>query len=94
MSAVEIFLWPVVGFLLVAALAGLWQARNPVEDSAARRKLNARNWELDRLRTTPLWQRYQEQQLDPDRIARSARRRSLILAGLAAAILVFLLTRS
>lgn len=54
MSRVEIILWPVVGFLIVAALATVWQARD----------------------------------------ARTARLRSLLFAGLAIAILVFLLTRS
>lgn len=54
MSTLEVILWPAVGFLIVAALATWWQARD----------------------------------------ARSARRRSFVLAGLALAILVFLLTRS
>ena len=95
MSSLEVFLWPLAGFLAVAALAGWWQSRNSAAEAAARRKLMATDWEAKRWSEMPQWQAYQDQQQDPARIARAGRRRAFLFAGLGLALLAYLLlTRS
>ena len=72
MSAIEIILWPAVGFLLVAAFAALWQPRSAAPSPNER----------------------DSRQPDSTATSRPGLVRSLVLGGLALAILAFLLTRS
>ncbi len=94
MSDAAIFLWPLFAMFALAAIGSAWQARNPAAEAAARARIVSRNWQLPRWRQMPQWNAYQSQQHDPARIARVARRRAFIFAGIAAAILAFLLTGS
>ena len=94
MTGAEVFLWPLLGFFVIAALAAAWTARNPEAESASRKRLLELDWELPRWRQMPKWESYQAHQQAPVRIARAGRRAALIYASIAAAILAYLLTRS
>lgn len=94
MSSAEVFLWPLAGMFAIASAGTLWQARNPAAEGAARAKVLHFNWELPRWRQMAHWDEYQAQRQDPQRIARSSRRRAFLFAAIALAILAYLLTRS
>ena len=85
MSDNQVFLYPLLAFLVLGALGALWQARNPQREVDARRRLLEGNVHLSRWQAMPQWRAYCTQQDDPVRLARTARRRAALLGVAAAA---------
>lgn len=88
-SDAEIFLWPLFGFLVLAAAGASWQASNPEREIEAKDKILAQDGMLPRWRQMPLWGRLRAQQQDVSRLAKSAARRSKIFATLAVITLAY-----
>lgn len=91
MSDWAVFLWPLLAFFVLGALGAAWQARHPAREIAARNRLIERHPQAPRWKAMPKWAGYRAQQDDPLRLARSARRRAVLLASFAAGIAAMLL---
>lgn len=78
MSGAAIFLYPVLVVLVVGAAGAIWQARNPRREIEARSRLIDLDVQAPNWKRLPQWQEYRDQQDDPARFARAARRRAIV----------------
>ena len=86
MTGADVYLWPMLVFLVLGTLGAAWQARNPEREIAARKHLLEQNLQAPRWRQMSLWDQYRATQNDPVREGRSARRRATVLGVAAVAV--------
>ena len=90
MNDAAVFLYPLLTALLLGAAGALWQARNPHREIEARRRLIELDVQAPAWKRLPQWREYRDQQDDPARLARAARRRAIAFGlsalGVASAI--------
>jgi len=90
MSGNLVFLWPLFGFFLLCALLSLREAANPAR-TVAERGDGIEDRPLHRPDPSSTYAAYRAQQLDPERIVRSGRRRAILFGLLAAVTLAYIL---
>ena len=93
MSGWNVILWPLFGWFALCALLTWWEAANP-ERTIAERGDGVEDKPLPRPNPSSTYAAYRAQAEDPARVARSARRRAILFALLAAATLATILVRS
>lgn len=91
MNATRDAMWFVFTTLVLVALSGAWLALRPEDVAESRRRMTDDHPDLDRVRAMPNFAAYRAQREDPERIARSGKRRFLIFTAAAIALLTYIL---
>ena len=91
MSATRDALWLAFTLIVAIALSGAWLALRPQDVAESRRRMTEEHPDLDRVRAMPNFAAYRAQREDPERIARSGKRRFMLFTVAAIALLTYIL---
>jgi hypothetical protein len=90
----SVALWLLTAAFAAIALSGAWLALRPEDVAESRRRMTAEHPGLDRVSAMPNFAAYRAQREDPERIARTGKRRFMIFTVGAIATLTYILVRS